>query len=536
MNENLFSKIWNIASVFRNEGMSDHLYLEQITNLLFLKMIDEQKNIPAALANGLHNIAWPEIEINKGEKNEYIGEGSWQALSTGNSQLQMYTEMLKKLGESSGILKEIYRNSRNEIQQEKTLKQVVDNINKMGNISDNQEALAKIYEELMRRVSENTTSTNGQYFTPRALIDVIVQCVNPQIGSTENIDEKGMPKDWKTVADPCCGTGGFLIAAKNFMTNDKPSSEVMLKLLATSTFHGVEIERATYKLALMNMLLHNIGGYESETLPIECRDSLMYSVKDKVDYVLTNPPFGKSGSIKVTVKKTDKKTGEEKIVEENQREDYSLRKDDDFVDTSTSSKQLLFVQHIISMLKDGGTAAVVLPDNVLFEGGSGERVRRHLVSRCNLHTILRLPSGIFYAQGIKANVLFFTKMPASKEEYKTPCIWVYDYRAKIHHTLKTNPLKASDLDDFIKCYNPKNIEKRTATYTNENPDGRWRCYEWSEIKDRSDLNFDFKWLKDDDDQYADLSLSELVENYESQLLALNESFKVLKDEISTLLT
>ena len=541
MNENIFSRIWNIASIFRNEGMSDHLYLEQITNLLFLKMIDEQKSSPAYCANDLYNISWPVVSVIEDDEVKYKGECSWQTLSQNDTPngvkfLSLYTAMLTELGKSDGILKEIYRNSRNEIQQDRTLKQVIENINQMESISANQEALAQVYEELMRRVSENTTSTNGQYFTPRALIDVIVQCVNPQIGSSDNLDENGIPKDWKTVADPCCGTGGFLIAAKNYMTRDKGKADQasVAILLKTSTFHGVEIERATYKLALMNMLLHSIGGFKGDTLPIECKDSLLYSVDNKVDYVLTNPPFGKSGSVKVTVKKTDKKTGEEKTVEENQRENYSLRKNDDFVDTETSSKQLLFVQHIISMLKEGGTAAVVLPDNVLFEGGSGERVRRHLVSRCNLHTILRLPSGIFYAQGIKANVLFFTKMPTSKEECNTPRIWVYDYRAKIHHTLKTNPLKSSDLNDFIKCYNPKNIENRTATYSDENPDGRWRCYEWSEIKDRSDLNFDFKWLKDDDDQYADLSLSELVENYESQLLALNESFKVLKDELLAL--
>lgn len=543
MNENLFSKIWNIASVFRNEGMSDHLYLEQITNLLFLKMIDEQKHIPEMLANDLHNIELPSVSVVDDKGNQYEGECSWQTLAHGDntngvSLLLIYSKMLSLLGNVDGILKAIYQNSRNEIQQEKTLKQAVEIIKKMDNLSRNQEALAQVYEELMRRVSENTKSTNGQYFTPRELIEVIVTCANPQLGSPDNTDEHGMPKNWKTVADPCCGTGGFLIAAKQHMINKNrtlATQSSVAKLLASSTFSGVEIERATYKLALMNMMLHGIGQYKGDRLPIECKDSLMYSVSPKVDYVLTNPPFGKSGAVKVTVKKKNNKTGEFEEKEESLRENYSLRKDDDFVDTETSSKQLLFVQHIVSMLKDNGTAAVVLPDNVLFEGGSGERVRRHLVERCNLHTILRLPSGIFYAQGIKANVLFFTKMPASKQQIKTPRIWVYDYRAKIHHTLKTNPLKASDLDDFIKCYNPDNIEKRTPTYSDKNEEGRWRCYEWDEIKDRSDLNFDFKWLKDDDDSYADFTLPELIESYESQLAALNDSFETLKEHIAPLL-
>ena len=542
MDENLFSKIWNIASVFRNDGMSDHLYLEQITNLLFLKMIDEQKNTPKALANELHDITLPDCSSTDNNGNTITFPCSWDTLrkefviDDDHTLLDTYTDMLDTLGQQSGILGEIYRNSRNEIPIEKSIKFVVKIIDKMT-LSTQKEALGTVYEELMRRVSENTTSTNGQYFTPRQLIDAIVQCVNPKIGSPDGETlQDGTPENWKTVADPCCGTGGFLIAAKNYMEKsdpDKAKQSSISKLLSTSTFHGVEIERATYKLALMNMLLHNISGYDR--LPIECKDSLQYSVNPKVDYVLTNPPFGKSGAVKVTVQKKDKKTGELIDKEENQRENYALRKSDDFVDTETSSKQLLFVQHIISMLKTGGTAAVVLPDNVLFEGGSGERVRRHLVQRCNLHTILRLPSGIFYAQGIKANVLFFTKMPASKQEIKTPRIWVYDYRAKIHHTLKTNPLKTSDLADFIHCYNPQNIEKRTPTYTNENPEGRFRCYEWSEIKDRSDLNFDFKWLKDDDDPYADVPLPELIEDYETQLDSLNQSFSALKEELSELI-
>ena len=542
MDENLFSKIWNIASVFRNDGMSDHLYLEQITNLLFLKMIDEQKNTPKALANELHDITLPDCSSTDNNGNTITFPCSWDTLrkefviDNDHTLLDTYTDMLDTLGQQSGILGEIYRNSRNEIPIEKSIKFVVKIIDKMT-LSTQKEALGTVYEELMRRVSENTTSTNGQYFTPRQLIDAIVQCVNPKIGSPDGETlQDGTPENWKTVADPCCGTGGFLIAAKNYMEKsdpDKAKQSSISKLLSTSTFHGVEIERATYKLALMNMLLHNISGYDR--LPIECKDSLQYSVNPKVDYVLTNPPFGKSGAVKVTVQKKDKKTGELIDKEENQRENYALRKSDDFVDTETSSKQLLFVQHIISMLKTGGTAAVVLPDNVLFEGGSGERVRRHLVQRCNLHTILRLPSGIFYAQGIKANVLFFTKMPASKQEIKTPRIWVYDYRAKIHHTLKTNPLKTSDLADFIHCYNPQNIEKRTPTYTNENPEGRFRCYEWSEIKDRSDLNFDFKWLKDDDDPYADVPLPELIEDYENQLDSLNQSFRALKEELLPLL-
>jgi type I restriction enzyme M protein len=542
MDENLFSKIWNIASVFRNDGMSDHLYLEQITNLLFLKMIDEQKNTPKALANELHDITLPDCSSTDNNGNTITFPCSWDTLrkefviDDDHTLLDTYTDMLDTLGQQSGILGEIYRNSRNEIPIEKSIKFVVKIIDKMT-LSTQKEALGTVYEELMRRVSENTTSTNGQYFTPRQLIDAIVQCVNPKIGSPDGETlQDGTPENWKTVADPCCGTGGFLIAAKNYMEKsdpDKAKQSSISKLLSTSTFHGVEIERATYKLALMNMLLHNISGYDR--LPIECKDSLQYSVNPKVDYVLTNPPFGKSGAVKVTVQKKDKKTGELIDKEENQRENYALRKSDDFVDTETSSKQLLFVQHIISMLKTGGTAAVVLPDNVLFEGGSGERVRRHLVQRCNLHTILRLPSGIFYAQGIKANVLFFTKMPASKQEIKTPRIWVYDYRAKIHHTLKTNPLKTSDLADFIHCYNPQNIEKRTPTYTNENPEGRFRCYEWSEIKDRSDLNFDFKWLKDDDDPYADVPLPELIEDYENQLDSLNQSFRALKEELSELI-
>jgi type I restriction enzyme M protein len=291
---------------------------------------------------------------------------------------------------------------------------------------------------------------------------------------------------------------------------DKEQSQ----FLKYKTFYGNEIVASTRRLALMNLFLHNIGDIDSDNF-ISPADALIASSPVSFDYVLANPPFGKKSSQTFT-----NEEGEQ------EKEDLTYNRQDFWA--TSSNKQLNFVQHIRSMLKITGQAAVVLPDNVLFEGGAGETVRKRLMETTDLHTILRLPTGIFYANGVKANVAFFDNKPASKDPW-TKEVWIYDYRTNIHHTLKKNPLKLEDLRDFIDCYNPKNRHKRTATWTEENPDGRWRKFSYKEIIARDKTSLDITWLKDksladlDNLPDPDTLAEEIIENLEAGL----ESFKAI---------
>jgi type I restriction enzyme M protein len=270
----------------------------------------------------------------------------------------------------------------------------------------------------------------------------------------------------------------------------------------------------TRRLALMNLFLHNIGDIDSETV-ISPNDSLIADAGTRYDYVLANPPFGKKSSMTFT-----NEEGEQ------EKEELTYNRQDFWV--TTSNKQLNFMQHIRSMLKTTGKAAVVLPDNVLFEGGTGETVRKKLMETCDLHTILRLPTGIFYAQGVKANVLFFDGKPASKEPWSKE-VWIYDYRTNVHHTLKKNPLKLDDLKDFIECYNPTNRHKRKEKWSEENVDGRWRKFSYEDILNRDKTNLDITWLKDksladlDNLPDPDVLALEIIENLEAGL----ESFRAI---------
>jgi len=306
-----------------------------------------------------------------------------------------------------------------------------------------------IYEGILKKNAEDTKSGAGQYFTPRELISAMVECVRPE------------PK--KTIADPACGTGGFFLGAYDFLASqDLDKSE--REFLKSNTFYGNEIVANTRRLCLMNLFLHGIGDISAKESFISSEDALLSTPKTTFDYVLANPPFGKKSSMTIT-----NEDGEE------EKDDLIYNRQDFIV--TTSNKQLNFLQHIMSMLNTTGKAAVVLPDNVLFEGGVGEKVRQALLQKTDLHTILRLPTGIFYAHGVKANVLFFDGKPASKNAW-TKEIWVYDYRTNVHHTLKKNPLNIESLRDFITCYNPKNRHKRKETWSESNPEGRWRKFEY----------------------------------------------------------
>lgn len=321
---------------------------------------------------------------------------------------------------------------------------------------------------MLEKNAEDTKSGAGQYFTPRALIKAMVECVRPDPN--------------KTIADPACGTGGFFLAAYDYLQAHYQLDKKQKEFLKHSTFYGNEIVASTRRLCLMNMVLHNIGEIDGDSL-VSPNDALVAPPSHSVDIVLANPPFGKKSSMTFTNEEGEQET------------DNLTYNRQDFWAT-TSNKQLNFVQHIRTQLKTTGRAAVVVPDNVLFEGGAGETVRKKLMDNTELHTILRLPTGIFYANGVKANVLFFDNHAASPNPW-TKEVWYYDYRTNIHHTLKKKPLRIEDLQDFIICYNPENRHQRAETWHEQNnPEGRWRKFTYDQIISRDKTSLDIFWLKD----------------------------------------
>ena len=324
------------------------------------------------------------------------------------------------------------------------------------------------YEGLLEKNAQDTKSGAGQYFTPRALIQAMVDCMAPQPG--------------ERITDPACGTGGFLFTAHNYITShNKSLTRDQLKHLKEKAFTGYELVPATARVCAMNLMLHGIGS--EKQVPVVQGDALAADPGERFEVVLANPPFGKKSSTVIVGE--DGRTSTEKDTIER----------DDFWAT-TSNKQLNFVQHIKTLLATHGRAAVVLPDNVLFEGGAGETIRKKLLHECDVHTLLRLPTGLFYAQGVKANVLFFEKKGASETPW-TKQLWIYDLRTNKHFTLKTNPLSRADLDEFVGLYQVGNRHQRAATWSSENPDGRWRAYSYDELVARDKTSLDIFWLKDD---------------------------------------
>lgn len=370
-------------------------------------------------------------------------------------------------------------------------------------VSMSSDVKGEIYEGLLQKNAEDIKSGAGQYFTPRPLIKAMVRCIRPE--------------PMKSVADPCCGSGGFLLAAQDYITDSKNYTldREQKEYLKAEAFHGNEIVPTTFKLCLMNLYLHNIGDIYGN-IPVTLGDALLMDSGERYDYVLTNPPFGKKSSITFTN-------------EDGEQEDEDLIYNRQDFWTTSSNKQLNFVQHINTILKSTGKAAVVVPDNVLFEGGAGETVRRKLLETTDLHTILRLPTGIFYKPGVKANVIFFDKRPASPE-MQTKEVWIYDFRTNIHFTLKQHPMTETDLEDFVKCYNPENRYERSETWSEDNPEGRFRKYSIDNILKRDKLSLDIFWIKDksladlDNLPPVDELADEIIENLQSAL----ESFKELK--------
>ena len=485
----IVSKVWSFCNTLRDDGVSYGDYLEQLTYLLFLKMADEYAKPPY---------------------NRKIGipfEYDWQSLrSKRGADLEAhYLGILRELGQKKGLLGQIFTKAQNKIQDPAKLLKIITMIDEENWVMMETDVKGDIYEGLLEKNAEDTKSGAGQYFTPRPLIWAMVECLRPQ--------------PMATIADPACGTGGFFLAAYNFLVKNHPLDREQKEFLKKSTFHGNEIVANTRRIALMNMFLHNIGDINDEQCFIASTDALIAPSPLSVDYVLANPPFGKKSSLTFT-----NEDGEQ------DREDLTYNRQDFWA--TTSNKQLNFVQHIRSMLKSTGQAAVVVPDNVLFEGGAGETVRKQLLLTTDLHTILRLPTGVFYKQGVKANVIFFDNKPAAKDPW-TKAIWFYDFRTNIHFTLKKNPLKPADLQDFITCYHPQNRHQRSETYSEQNPEGRWRKFTYDEIIARDKTSLDIFWLKDksltdlDNLPDPDVLALEIMENLEAGL----ESFRTIVDSL-----
>ena len=507
MSENssaLISKVWNFANVLRDDGIGYGDYLEQITYLLFLKMADEMSKPPYT-----KKIILP---VQKDSNGTEIAGGelcNWETLRSkrGAALESYYSQMLRSLASEKGILGQIFTKSQNKVQDPAKLLKIIDMIGQEQWMMLGTDVKGDIYEGLLEKNAEDTKSGAGQYFTPRALISAMVECVQP--------------KPEKTIADPACGTGGFFLAAFDYLVTTNKLDKDEKEYLKNKTFHGNEIVANTRRMCLMNMFLHNIGEIDGDSF-ISPNDALISDEGKRYDYVLANPPFGKKSSMTIT-----NDSGEQ------ERQDLNYNRQDFWA--TTSNKQLNFLQHIKTLLKITGEAAVVLPDNVLFEGGAGETVRKELLKTTELHTILRLPTGIFYANGVKANVLFFNNKPASKDPW-TKEVWIYDYRTNIHHTLKKKTMRLEDLRDFIALYNSENIYKRTETWTEDNPEGRWRKFTYNEILSRDKTNLDIFWLKDksladlDNLPDPDVLAGEIIENIEAGLESFREIMGTINGE------
>ncbi len=487
----LIQKVWNFCHTLRDDGVGYGDYLEQLTYLLFLKMAHEYTEEPYNLDTRIpKGFDWPSLRSKTGEPLE-----------------AHYLATLHTLGGNPGMLGAIFFKAQNKIQDPAKLSRLVQMIDEQRWVGMDADTKGDLYEGLLQKNAEDTKSGAGQYFTPRALIQAMVACMRPQPN--------------KTIADPACGTGGFFLAANEWLTGTgewiKESGNLLghepvkmnpaqKKFLRDQTFHGNEIVPGTRRLCLMNLFLHNIGDVVGEPA-VERADALIQPPTKFVDMVLANPPFGKKSSMTIT-----NEEGEED-------RDALTYERQDFWET-TSNKQLNFLQHICSMLKTDGRAAVVLPDNVLFEGGAGEKIRKKLLETCDVHTILRLPTGIFYAQGVKANVVFFDNAPKDGRIH-TKGVWFYDLRTNQHFTLKTRQLKLADLQDFVASYNPQNRHERKESE-------RFRYFTYEELIARDKASLDIFWLKDDslenldDLPPPDVLQQEIIDHLEAALAAFRD--------------
>lgn len=463
----LTKKVWTLATTLAGQGIGFTDYITQLTYLLFLKMDNENTEMfgeDSAIPEGYR---WSDlIELD------------------GLDLIAQYESTLKKLSQEENLIGTIFVKAQNKIDKPVYLKKVITMINEEQWLVMDGDVKGAIYESILEKNGQDKKSGAGQYFTPRSLIQAMVDVAQPKIG--------------ETVCDPACGTGGFLLAAYDYMKNQS-QDKAKRDFLRDKALHGYDNTALVVTLASMNLYLHGIGTDRS---PILCQDSLEKAPDTLVDVILANPPFGTrpAGSVDID------------------RNDFYVE---------TKNNQLNFLQHIMLMLKNTGRAAVVLPDNVLFEGGAGETIRKKLLEDFNLHTILRLPTGIFYAQGVKANVLFFQKGTPTKN------VWYYDYRTGIKHTLATKPMRRNHLDDFVTCYHAEDISQRKETYSEENPNGRWRKYPVSELLKRDKTSLDISWIKQTDDD-DDLSLAELMSTIQQKSDNISKAVAELQKLLSNI--
>ena len=456
----LLKKVWDIANVMAAAGVGFTDYITQLTYFLFLKMDSEKESL------GLGS------SIPDGYK--------WNDLTSLNGEdlVDKYEEILKVLANEDGLIGTIFTKASNKIDRPVLLAKIIEMVSSENWYMLGGDFKGAIYEGILEKNGQDKKSGAGQYFTPRALINTIVDVVNPKI--TE------------TVADPACGTGGFLLAAYENMKTQSKEIEKQ-NFLKNNAFFGADNTPLVVTLASMNLYLHDIGTKKS---PIVCQDSLLDKSDRMFDVILANPPFGTrpQGSIEV----------------------YANRPE--FV--KTSDHQVNCLQHIMSIVKTGGRVGVVLPDNVLTDGNATAKVREKLLKDFNLHTILRLPTGIFYANGVKTNVLFFDKGAPTKD------IWVYDYRTGINHTLVAKPMTRKDLDDFVSCYCSGHLEDRKETYSKENPNGRWKKFSKEEVYNRDQLKLDFKWI--DLSEKDERSLSEMISQIKEESASISAAIEELE--------
>ena len=480
----IVAKLWNYCNVLRDDGVSYGDYVQQLTNLLFLKMADEQSKPPFNKKSTIpKGFDWDSLVSKKGDELE-----------------THYRHILETLGKQQQLLGLIYRKSQNKIQDPAKLEKLIKLINEETWVGLGIDVKGEIYEGLLEKNAEDVKGGAGQYFTPRSLISAMVEVINPKPG--------------ETIGDPACGTGGFFLSAHDYIDKNYNLDKDQKKFLSQKTFKGYDLVPEVVRLCAMNMYLHGIGKAESQVIN---SDSLIADPGDRFDIVLTNPPFGKKSTTMIY--------SEEGKAE---RESLSYERDDFWV--TTSNKQLNFLQHVKTVLKINGRCAIVAPDNVLFEGGAGETVRKKLLELCNLHTMLRLPTGIFYAGGVKSNVLFFDRKPG-REDGKpwTEKLWIYDLRTNMHFTQKEQKMTRTDLDDFVKCYNSENTSKRKEA-------DRFKSYSYDDIIKRDKTSLDIFWLKDEslDDlenlPEPEILADEISDNLKSALGSVAELIEDLKSK------
>lgn len=470
----LVRKLWQYCNVLRDDGLSYPDYVEQLTYLLFLKMSDEQTNGPVPKGLGWGSLAGKDAE----------------------AMHQQYRRILQRLGGLNGVLGTIFRNSRNKIRDPAKLRLLVtDLIGQTEWSALSVDVKGDAYEGLLEKNARDTKSGAGQYFTPRALIEAIVECVDP------------LPR--QRICDPACGTGGFLVAVhRHWMSRH----EELLRRTAKPRIEGVELVEEVARLATMNILLHGMARPHDSRSPIQCMDSLRNPPREQFDVVLTNPPFGVKGSVTYSEKRNHHRMNDQLTIS---RPDFWVQ---------TANKQLNFVQHVATMLLPGGRGAVVVPDNVLFESGSAATVRRRLLRDYYCHTLLRLPAGLFYAQGVKANVLFFDR-PVSRTGKGSPRkVAVYDLRSGNRFSLKTQPLQQSDLREFVEMYR----ERQTKPYSlgdGRESSPRWRMFETAKILSTTDCSLDLSWRA----QSAETAAG-------SPLIRLEEISKLINEDLQRALS